>query len=129
MASTPEGQTKRKIDRALAEKKAYWHKPVQNGLGAPALDYHVCHFGFYAAIEAKAPGKKPTPRQLNTMSAVIKAGGSVFLIDRHDGADMAELIWWLASPKMNFVSTNAELLLKIDLLQDQLRTDNESRND
>lgn len=72
--------------------------PVQNGMGEPALDFHVCHRGMYAAIETKAPGKKPTPRQMQTIRKVVASGGSVFVIDSTDGADLAALVMWLAFP-------------------------------
>jgi hypothetical protein len=96
---TPEGQVKSRIDAVLAEFEAYRHKPVQNGMGKPALDYHVCHRGMYAAIEAKAPGGKMTRRQCETASDVLNAGGSVFLVDAAEGPGMWELYAWLANPQ------------------------------
>ena len=89
--STPEGKVKDSIRTLLKASGAYWHMPVQNGLGKPALDFHVCHRGRYAAVEAKAPGKKPTPRQVITMDEIVRAGGRVFLID----GDLTELDNWL----------------------------------
>lgn len=94
--------------------------PVQNGMGEPALDFHVCHAGFYAAIETKAPGKKPTPRQMQTIRKVVASGGSVFVIDSEQGPDMAALIMWLAFPTAGVRSYSV-----IDLLEDN----DESRND
>lgn len=75
--------------------QAYWHMPVQNGMGAPALDYHVCHRGQYAGVETKAPGKRPTARQLATMRGIHRSGGTVVLID---GRNLSELGDWLAAP-------------------------------
>lgn len=73
-------------------------------MGEPALDFHVCAGGVYGAVETKAAGKKPTPRQVATMRRVSRAGGSVFLIDSDNGPDMAAFIMWLAFPKPNTVS-------------------------
>jgi hypothetical protein len=100
---TPEGRVKIAIDSILVSYGAYKHKPVQNGMGAPALDYHVCRQGIYAAIEAKAPGKTFTNRQRLIARLIIKRGGSVFLVDGADGAGMQELISWLHKPVPSFL--------------------------
>lgn len=85
--------------------------PVQNGMGEPALDFHTCHRGFYAAIETKAPGKKPTPRQMQTIRMVRSSGGSIFVIDNTNGADMAALIMWLSFPRPETLSPTVIQLL------------------
>ena len=51
-----------------------------NGMGMPGLDYFLCVAGQFIAIEAKVPGKEPTPRQENTMAAIRLAGGKVFVV-------------------------------------------------
>ena len=99
--ATPEVKVKSEIRRVLRESGAYWHSPVQNGMGTPALDFHVCHRGFYAGIEAKAKSGKPTPRQIETMCDVVRAGGSVFLID----GDTTELMQWLTHPRTTVFPT------------------------
>ena len=80
---TPEGVTKKKIDAVLARygDELDSFKPVQNGMGSPALDYIVCYRGHHIEIEAKKPGGKPTPRQILTRSKKEKAGAKVFVID------------------------------------------------
>lgn len=98
---TPEGKVKHAVDQVLRFAGAYKHKPVQNGMGSPALDYHVCHHGFYAAIETKAPGETFTKRQARTARDALKAGASVFLVDSCDGASMQDLLAWLNDPKPN----------------------------
>jgi hypothetical protein len=95
---TPEGQVKKRVDSLLKAFGAYSHKPVGNGMGAPALDYHVGHKGLYAGIETKAKGKKPTDRQIQTMIEIRDAGGSLFLIDGPDSLDFAALQGWLKEP-------------------------------
>ena len=52
-----------RIKKLLNKYGAYSHMPVQNGMGLPTLDFVCCYGGLYLAIEAKAPGKKPTQRQ------------------------------------------------------------------
>lgn len=89
--STPEGKVKDQVKKVLAEFDAYWHMPVQNGMGAPSLDFICCVRGFYFAIETKAPGGKPTPRQEDTMDRIRQAGGKLFVID----GDTSLLVTWL----------------------------------
>lgn len=93
---TPEGRVKDRIKKRLKEMGAYYHMPVQNGLGAPALDFHVCMpvlitpemvgttIGVYVAIESKAPGKDLTPRQRQTSKEVREARGVAVKIDGED---------------------------------------------
>ena len=78
---TPEGKVKALVKRALKEYGVYWHCPVQNGMGAPSLDFICCVNGHYVAIETKAPGGMYTARQQVTRAAIGAAGGRVFLID------------------------------------------------
>lgn len=91
---TPEGKVKAAIDKLLKQHKAYYLKPVQNGMGAPALDYHGVHQGLSYVIEAKAKGKTPTPRQINTLRECAAAGSACFFID----GDLTELSNWLTFP-------------------------------
>jgi hypothetical protein len=89
---TPEGKVKERVKTLLKQHGAYWHCPVQNGMGKPALDFmHVLVRGRPCAIETKAPGKKPTARQLLTIAEIEAAGGLVFVID----GDTSELEEWL----------------------------------
>ena len=93
MARTPEAVVKAQVKKLLSEHGAYYHMPVQNGLGAPSLDFICCHRGCYFGIETKAGNKKPTPRQENTMNQIRLAGGLAFLINEVEGLD--ELREWL----------------------------------
>ena len=79
--TTPEAKIKDQVKKLLAKYGVYWHMPVQNGMGAPSLDFICCFQGRYLAIETKAPGKKPTPRQENTIRQIQQAGGTAFIID------------------------------------------------
>ena len=79
--TTPESKVKERAKRLLKKYNVYYHMPVMNGMGAPTLDFICCHNGRYLAIEAKAPGQKPTPRQQLTMKQISDAGGYVFVVD------------------------------------------------
>ena len=86
---TPERKVKEVVKKLLKLHGAYYLMPVQNGMGAPALDFHCIHKGVAFCIETKAPGKKPTPRQLLTIASVEASGGRCFVIDGELG--LAEL--------------------------------------
>ena len=88
--ATPENAIKRKISHALSKLDCEYHfMPVQNGMGAPGLDYFICAGGWWIAIEAKAPGKKPTPRQERTIEAIRAAHGLVFVVDGDESLFLA----------------------------------------
>lgn len=86
---TPEGRIKARVKRALAtlNKHCYRFMPVQNGMGAPSLDFLNCIYGKFVGIETKAPGKRLTPRQEITAGAIRDAGGLVFVIDSDSSID------------------------------------------
>lgn len=90
---TPEGKVKAKVKVVLKEQGAYWHMPVQNGMGAPSLDFICCHQGRYFGIETKAGNKKMTERQELTSNDIRLAGGLAFLINEVEG--LQELQDWL----------------------------------
>lgn len=79
-SSTPEGKVKQRIKKLLNKYGVYSHMPVQNGMGAPTLDFICCYNGLYFAIEAKAKGKHPSDRQLKTMEQISKAGGVAIVV-------------------------------------------------
>lgn len=93
--TTPEGKVKNKVKALLKEHGAYWHCPVQNGMGAPSLDFICCHRGRYFGIETKAGNKKPTPRQETTINQIRLAGGLAFVVNEVSGLD--DLEYWLTS--------------------------------
>ena len=86
--STPEGRVKAKVTKALKGRPHTWRfMPVQNGMGAPALDYIICIEGYLVAIETKVPGKQLTPRQKLTAREITAARGTVYVV--RDDADLA----------------------------------------
>lgn len=111
MAMTPEGKIKHALKKMFAEFEneasnnayhvgafLYSHWPVQNGMGQPTLDCIVCYCGRFIGIETKAPGKKPTPRQLLTISQMQAAGAVTVVIDSLLGIEqlrsMLNLLKW-----------------------------------
>lgn len=91
----PENKVKEQVKKILKKYKVYWHMPVSNGMGAPSLDFVCCAGGAYLAIETKAPGKKPTPRQLLTIGLIESSHGKVLVIDGEKGLKLLEK--WLCS--------------------------------
>lgn len=91
--TTPENRVKVRVRKLLDSFGVYRHSPVQNGMGAPSLDFVCCYKGLYFAIETKAGTKRPTPRQEDTMSRIQQAGGRCFLVNEVEGLDLLEL--WL----------------------------------
>lgn len=103
---TPEGKIKGQVKQMLDKYGAYHHWPVQNGMGAPCLDCHGCYGGWYFAIETKAPGKNPTPRQRKTMIQIQQNHGMVLVIDGPKG--LAILESWLRAHKATMQCTTTE---------------------
>ena len=95
---TPEGKVKEAVRSLLATHGAYWHCPVQNGMGAPTLDFVGCHRGRYFAVETKADGKRMTARQKDTAAKVDAAGGVVFEVVGVSG--LGALVHWLTRNHM-----------------------------
>jgi len=98
MATTPEGKVKASVKKVLADfgelVDGFW--PVPYGMGESHLDYVGCANSHFFAIEVKAPGKKPTPRQVLRMQNIAKAKGSYFVIDGTDKTDTVDkLRTWL----------------------------------
>jgi hypothetical protein len=73
---TPEGKVKAAVKRELDKYPGHYREmPVPGGYGKSGLDFTVCFFGHFLAIETKAEGKQPTERQLQRMEEIRKAGG------------------------------------------------------
>ena len=100
--ATPEGRVKNRVKALLGRyPNVYQHWPVQAGYGKPCLDCHGCANGYYFAIETKAPGKHPTPRQEVTIEEIRASGGAVFVVGEKltdkTYSGMEELEAWLES--------------------------------
>ena len=81
---TPEARIKKKVREKIRASGGYVFSPVQMGMGSPTLDDLCCIGGKFIAIEYKAEGKAPTPRQLLTMSQMREAGGVAIWGDSAD---------------------------------------------
>jgi hypothetical protein len=94
---TPESKIKRVISTLLKSygHEVFYYMPVPTGYGGTIVDYvgFCCGLGF--AIEAKAPGRKPTVRQKATMEKISEAGAKTFIIDGPKG--VGELDEWLTT--------------------------------
>ena len=100
--ATPEGKVKQKIKKLLNQYGVYSHMPVQNGMGAPTLDFVCCINGIYLSIEAKTRGKKPTTRQEKTMSQISAAGGIAIWVDEDRYDKLEELLKKLSGLQITF---------------------------
>ena len=113
---TPEGKVKAKVKKKLALPGVYSHMPVQNGMGAPSLDFVCCkktlitpemvgqEVGLYFAIETKAGNKQPTARQGITIAEMEAAGAKVFVINEETGTGQLEEWLKLESIKARMLS-------------------------
>ena len=95
--ATAEGKVKQKVKAMLRKYNAYYEMPVPGGFGKAGLDFIICANGYFLSVETKAPGNKPTPRQLNTMRDIATSGGAVMVV--HDDASLAALEAWLKITK------------------------------
>ena len=84
--STPENRIKHLINQILSTyPNLYRFMPVPSGYGTTTIDYLCCYKGHFFGIEAKAPGKVPTPRQDYVLEQIRLAGGTTFVIDGAPG--------------------------------------------
>lgn len=89
---TPEGKVKEKVKKVLQEFGAYFHMPVQNGMGKPSLDFICCHKGRFLAIETKTEKGKLTLRQQATIDEMQKAGAIVLVIRGESDGESFKLL-------------------------------------
>ena len=100
---TPEGQIKKLVKDYLIsiglipagqavlcteEHTGWFHMPVSNGMGVHGIPDFLGHYkGRFFAIETKAKGKTPTPRQLLQLNALDLTGAAVFVVDSEEGLE------------------------------------------
>lgn len=95
---TPEGKIKKEVSKYLASLPCCWYNmPVPTGYGRSMLDYIGTLRGRSFAIETKAPGATPTPRQEETMLKMQEAGVAVFVVDLTDRYPIEPFKAWVAS--------------------------------
>jgi len=79
---TPEGYVKKAVKAELdVYPDHYREMPVPGGFGKSGLDFTICFFGFFLAIETKKPKGTPTPRQEERIREIAAAGGFTLVID------------------------------------------------
>jgi hypothetical protein len=83
---TPEGKVKAAVKKELDRYPHYREMPVPGGFGKSGLDFTVCFFGLFLAIETKADGKQPTKRQELRMEEIERAGGIAVAVRSVDEA-------------------------------------------
>lgn len=101
--STPEGRVKDYVRKQMTQlyPLSYRFMPVQQGLGAAALDFYYCVDGHWIAIETKRPvghditWEDATPRQRATMKDIVAAGGSCWIVDGPESFTRAHDEWFL----------------------------------
>lgn len=83
--ATPESKVKAAVKRELDKYPGHYREmPVPGGYGKSGLDFTVCFYGWFVAIETKAHGKTPTARQHLRMEEIRAAGGYAFAVDGTD---------------------------------------------
>lgn len=97
MAKTPEARVKDLVKATLKEFDCYQFWPVQSGYGSATVDCLGSAYGLFFAIETKAPGKKPTPRQELVLGQVHDTGAVTFVIDGPEGVEA--LRQWLEAAR------------------------------
>lgn len=86
--TTPEGRVKQMIRRVLNSygHGIHYEMPVPSAFGSRTVDFLVCAWGVFVAIEAKAGKNEVTLRQKEYLKSVSTAGG-VALVVRDDGEE------------------------------------------
>lgn len=113
MSKTPEGEVKDMIKQRLAllgahpagskewetgKATSWYYMPVQNGMGVSSIpDFIGCLEGRFWSIEAKAPGKEPTPNQAQRLREISQSGGRAWVVTCED--DMLPVCSWFRSPR------------------------------
>lgn len=86
----PEGKVKDIVKGVLKKMGAYYFMPVQNGMGAPSVDFLCCISGKFLAIETKADGGHLTLRQQQTLAKMREAGAVALVVTGEEEARILE---------------------------------------
>lgn len=112
MKLTPENAVKKQITQLLTsydiqpaakagtftESAGWYYAAVQGPLSVRGIPDFIGHYhGRFWAIEAKAPGKKPTGFQALQIAAIAASSGAVFVVDGEES--LKEFETWLRSVK------------------------------
>jgi hypothetical protein len=86
-----EAMVKKKIKEVLAKHNCWCYMPVPGGFGASTIDFLCAKNGRMFGIEAKAPGKIPTKRQILIMTEMRGHNIPAFVRD----GNIEELEQWI----------------------------------
>ena len=95
MAATPEAKVKAEIKAFLKSlTDCFFFSPIGGPFAQHGIpDIIVSLKGRFVAIEAKAPTKEPSERQVGTIERMRVGGAQVFVIDGLEG--IGQLASWL----------------------------------
>jgi hypothetical protein len=94
--TTPEGLTKRKLRKILAQYDGmYTYWPVPSGYGRTTVDCLGCYRGRFFMVETKGDGKKPTLRQTLELQTAEFAMGKTFVMVGPEDPTFDRLVEWL----------------------------------
>lgn len=71
-----EADVKKAVKAFLKEKGAWWFMPVPGGYSRRTVDFLICYWGRFIAVETKKPGvKSATALQFQDLYNVRQSGG------------------------------------------------------
>jgi len=93
MPMTPEAKVKAKVVKQLKALGAYYFYPVTGGFGRSGVpDIIACYAGRFVGIECKAGKNKPTPLQRKNIDDINNAGGTAWVVNEDNVADVTETL-------------------------------------
>lgn len=96
MATTPEGNVKKRVKKQLDEMGIYHFSPFQAGMGRAGIpDIIACCAGRFIAFECKAGKGKTTALQEKEINAIRAAGGMAYVINEENMTTIKELLQWM----------------------------------
>ena len=96
MATTPEGNVKKRVKKQLDEMGIYHFSPFQAGMGRAGIpDIIACCAGRFIAFECKAGKGKTTALQEKEISAIRAAGGMAYVINEDNMTTIKEVLQWM----------------------------------
>lgn len=91
--TTPESRVKASVVKLLKKHKIYHFFPATHGFGRSGVPDIICCFdGEFLALEIKAGNNKPTALQEREIERIFDAGGSAYVINEDEVANLDEWI-------------------------------------
>lgn len=77
----PEEKAKREVKKILEESGYFFFKPQMGGFGKVGIpDFIACVNGYFLAVETKAIGEEPTPKQQEQIDEIKTSKGVALVI-------------------------------------------------